>query len=362
MKLRDGVGRVRIGMFCTAPNDARSLSRLLGPFQLMEKQDPRLEIVWPKQARDGQWEVDWDFVQGLDVLYLLDPYKESDVRMVGLANACGVPVWADYIDDLLNVRPSNPVFMSYVDKKAIRQRITKVMRGAAVTTTTTETLRQTLPFSQNIVVLPESCRWPMSQLPRQQVVSWRGFGSHGEDLESVLPQIKEIANMPQFCNWEWVFFGEPLWKIFDGIIPPDKLVFIPPLSPFDLMNRWANVAPWVHIVPLADNAFNKSKTPLAWLEATAVGAAVIGPDFEEWDVAGIIHYKTSSDFGNVLRSVLESYKTGTFHPAVDISRHHIYPMLTTEAVNEIRWEILNRLLEQPQVSANESQKSVEVMG
>lgn len=342
-KLADGVGRVRMGMYCNAPNDARSLSRLLGPFQMMAKQDDRLELVWPEKHGE-QWAVDWDFVNGLDILYLLDPYKDSDVRITALANACGVPVWSDYIDDLFNVRPSNPVWMSYVDQKSIRKNIATVMRGSAVTTTTTETLRQQLPFSQDVVVVPESCRWPMSNLPRQRVVTWRGFGSHNEDLEMVLPQIKELSHLPQFCNWDWVFFGEPLWKVFDGIVPKDRLVFVPPTGPFDLMNRWAGMCPWVHIVPLANNAFNKSKTPLAWLEATAVGAAVLGPDFPEWDARGIIHYQTPEDFGTKLRRTMEEFKEGTFHPALELSRQEVYPLRTTVAVNEVRWEILNKLL------------------
>lgn len=349
MSLNPELKKFRLGVYANAPGDARSLSRLLGPLQLMAREEPRLELVHPKRTPDNAgWDLDWQFMTACDAVIFLDPYTQEDVRRVGLARACGTAVWADYIDDLLNVRPSNPVWLNYANKDATRKHIANVCRGASVVTVTTETLRQQLPNPDSVVVLPESCRWPMSDLPRTQTITWRGFGSHNEDLESVLPQLKEIAHLPQYTNWDWCFIGEPYWKIFDGIIPKDRLVYVPPLTPYDLMNRWGGMAPYLHIVPLADHAFNRSKTPLAWLEATALGAVTLAAGLPEWrECPGLLTYDPDlpETFGTVLRRTLDNYKAGQMHPGAAISRNAIYPMRTTAAVNEIRWEIINRIAE-----------------
>lgn len=347
MKLPPETIRFRLGLHGRGGElaDARSLSRLCGPFQLMARDDPRLELVYPPTTPDGRAQMDWHYLAGLDAVVLLDPYTQDDLRMVSIANACGTPVWSDYVDDLLNVRPSNPVWLNYSDRKTIKEHLTKIMRGSAVTTVTNDTLRQQLPLRDQIVVIPESCRWPMCDLPRRQVITWRGFGSHNEDLELVLPQLKEISHLPQFCNWDWVFLGEPYWKIFDGTIPKDRLVYVPPMTPYDLMNRWGGMAPFLHIAPLADHTFNRGKTPLAWLEATAIGAAVLGPDFPEWQLPGLSRYTSPEDFGVKLRQMMEQFNEGRFHPRVALSRHDIYPARTTRAVNELRWEVLNRIIQ-----------------
>jgi hypothetical protein len=348
MTLDKDVLKFRLGVYANQPGDARSLSRLLGPLQLMAKQDPRLELVLPHRTTDNSgWDLDWQWFSQCDAAIMLDPYTEGDVRRAQLARACGCALWVDYVDDLMHVRPSNAVYMSYANRSAVEANIKAIMRQAAAVTCTTETLRLALPDSDRIRVIPESCRWPACDLPRKRVITWRGFGSHNEDLEIVLPQLKELSRLPSFVNWEWAFIGEPLWKIFDGIIPPDKMVFAPPMSPYDLMNRWGGMAPYVHIVPLADNTFNRSKTPLAWLEASAIGAAVLGPNLPEWTKCpGLTRYCNPEDFGQQLRALVESFDNGKLHPAALESRRMIYPAWTTPIVNRKRWEVLAALAHQ----------------
>ena len=344
-KLPPHITKFRLGLYANAPGDARSLSRLLGPFQLMARQDRRLELVTPNRTTDNAgWDLDWHFFSACDAVIMLDPYLDADLRRIQLARACGCAVWADYVDDLSAVRPSNPVYMSYADVKGVQKNIAEVLRQSSITTTTTETLRQRLPFSDSVLVIPESCRWPASDVKRQRVVTWRGFGSHGEDLESVLPQVREVARHPNLSKFEWAFLGEPLWKVFDDVVPPERMVYAPPTTPYDLMNRWAGIAPYVHIVPLAANQFNYSKTPLAWLEATAIGAAVLAPEFPEWKgLPGLTTYRTPEEFGAKLRGLMESYDEGKLHPNVAESRKAIYPGWTTEFVNELRWGVLGEL-------------------
>lgn len=356
MKLNPEIVKFRLGVWTPQPSDGRSLSRLFGPLNAMRRQDPRLEIVRPEfvPARNG-YDLDWHFFTGLDAVLLLDPYTPADLGFVTLARACGCRVWVDYIDDLFSVPASNPNYNGFADREAVRASATQIIERADVVTATTFTLKCRLPHKERILVLPESCRWDRCPFPRQRVVSWRGSPSHAEDIESVLPQLAEVAALPQLSLWKWVFLGfdGPDWRIARAFPnAKEQLLFVPWLPPYDYMNTWGGFAPYLHLAPLVDSAFNRAKSPLAWLEASAVGAATIGPALPEWNVAeGLLRYSSPAEFGEILKREMFGYvppdavsaPLSNFHPAALESRRAIYPAQTLAAVNEKRWVILNQL-------------------
>lgn len=350
-KLPSHIHNFRLGVWTPEPGDGRSLSRLFGPFNEMRRTDGRLELVRPERTRDQSgWDMDWHYFASLDAMYFLDPFTERDLSMIVLARATGCRVWVDYIDDLLNVPPSNPQFHAFMQRDQVRSVIEEIIGLADVVTTTTFTLKCRLPKRERIAVLPEACRWPQCPLPRQRVVTWRGLGSHREDLESVLPQIAEIAQMPQFSKWQWAFIGEPSFKVYDAI-PRQNLTLVPFQSPYDFMNTWGGLAPYLHIAPIIDTPFNRAKTPLVWLEASAIGAGVIGPSLPEWNpCVGLMQYRTPEEFGEILKRELFTFvekepdqPTSNFHLKAIESRADIYPSKTSAALNELRWHILNKL-------------------
>jgi hypothetical protein len=355
MKLSDGVTKFRLGVWAPgasvpSASDARSLSRVFGPFNEMMREDARLEVVRPPvNLADPNGPPDWDFVSGLDCLYLLDPVTKWDLRLLHLARACGVSVWVDYIDDHQNVPASNPHYAMYADKVKIRANLAEMIAGAQVVTTTTFTLKCRLPGGDKAMVLPEACRWPQCDLPRQRVVTWRGSPTHAEDIESVLPQLAEVANLPQFSLWKWAFFGfdQPDWRIAKAFRnPAEQVLWIPWLPPYDFINEWGNLAPYLHIAPIVDSLFNRCKSPLVWLEATAIGAAVIGPTLPEWNVCnGLVRYSTPENFGEVLRREMQRFEDGKLNEFAVVSRKEVYPAKTSRAVNAMRWAIVNNLAE-----------------
>lgn len=340
----------RLGVWTAHPSDGRSLSRIYGPFNAMRRDEPNLEIVraeWSpvKQAFDA----DWHWLGSLDALYLLDPFLPQDLGMVTLARACGCKVWCDYIDDLFNVPPSNPSYEAYAVPAKTRETVGEIIARADVVTSTTFTLACRLPHRERVLVLPEACRWPACPFPRQKVVTWRGSPTHAEDIESVLPALGMVAQKAEFADWKWVFIGfeKPDWRIA-RVFPnaAEQLLFVPWLPPYDFMNTWGGFAPYLHLSPLIDSAFNRAKTPLNWLEGTAVGAAVIGPALPEWNVCeGLLRYESPAEFGAILERELRTFQPGedNFHPAAKQSRASVYPAQTLAARNEQRWVILNTL-------------------
>lgn len=348
--LSANVKRLRLGLAVINTNDARSLARQLGPFNAMARQDPRLEIVLPSHNPTGPGVFfDWDFFSRCDIVFFLDPISSEGLSHVQLARACGAKVWVDYIDDVFQVRRSNPNWMHFANREQTREIVSEIIAIADITTTTTQTLRERLPNNERVAVVPESCRWPASPAPRRKVITWRGMSSHDEDASSIAEQLAEVARLPQFSKWEYHFFGDVPWRLADAI-PPKQLVIAPVAPPYQFMRIWMQSAPFIHMIPLPDNPFNRAKSCLGWLEASAVGAAVIGPTLPEWrHCDGLIRYDGlgNPSFGTALRRTMEAWDNGKVHPAVIESRADIYPSRTLEAVNELRWIILRKLCGEP---------------
>ena len=385
MKLKTEITKFKLGVHTYDPSDARSLSRLYGPLRAMQKQDSRLEIIPSPLRANEKGEMQslsgaWDWFTECDAVLFLDAFAAQDLNAIIFAKVAGTKVWCDYIDDLLNVRVSNPFGADFIAQRAVvRQNIEKIIELSDIATCTTRAIKTSFAggsksLLERMVILPESCRWPKFELPRRRVISWRGAAAHQEDLESVLPAIKSVANDKAFDGWEWFFMGDPTWKVAD-CVPNEKLIIAPFTHPYQFMQLWAGAAPFLHIVPIVDNAFNRSKTALAWMEATAVGAAVIGPKLPEWeDCNGVAQYDGGNlefpgkqDFETVLREELAKWEPvsapsqngeikGKFHPNVEISRADIYPDKTLEAVNELRWIILNKLAGNGQSAIGDSQR------
>ncbi len=62
--------------------------------------------------------------------------------------------------------------------------------------------------------------------------------------------------------------------------------------------------PAIMIVPLVDNDFNRAKSNIAWLEGCFAGAAVIAPDFPEFQRPGVLNYSSPEQFGDVLGNAM----------------------------------------------------------
>lgn len=393
MTLDSDVKAFRLGVLNPIENSAFCHGRILGPLQAMAREDRRLEIVMPtRPAENNEWDLAallHTWILGCDAIYVQNAFTDVHVQVIGTARAAGVPVWVDYGDDLLNVRPCNPSWAQFSNVEVTRQIIAQVIKLADVTSVCTETLRNSFPLPERIVVIGDCCPWPASELPRRKIVTWRGMSSHEEDIDSVLPELCNVAADPLFADWEWVLFGDPRWNLVEKLVRAagKERVMTSPYWPTALhfMEAWKGIAPYLHIVPLADNEFNRAKTANAWFEATAIGAAVIGPDLPEWRMPGMIHYSTGTivhggtqSFEEVLRremarfaelrsanvssaachvsgggeppranvetaSTIAKLGNGAMHPNVFGARQAIYPAMTLKAVNQNRWAILRKL-------------------
>jgi hypothetical protein len=321
---------------------------------------------------------------------MLHPESDLHVHCASLAMQLGIPIWAEYVDDSFNVHPQNPGFQFHKNKRMLRENIAAITKWARVVTCVSDYNRKAIlagledgrpkmedggtsniqegtagetpdsTLGDKFLVIPEGCLWPAFEGVRNKVISWRGLGSHGHDVQEALPQLVAVAKA--FPDWSWVLGGdqEILAEMAEHLAPicgKERVLLMPYWpTPFEAIQAWGGQCPYLHIVPLADTAFNKSKSHLAWLEATAVGAAVIAPDhLPEWQQPGVIPYRHSNlsvvgsesrpTLAEVLMREMRTYDVtpGTLHPNVIEAREAVYPRLTLGAMNRRRWAILHKL-------------------
>lgn len=245
-----------------------------------------------------------------------------------------VPLWVDY-DDLYTAFPDwCHLQQDDYGVAAAVDNMRQCVALADVVTVSTEALRC---LRRDAVVIPNALNtyiWPCaSNLPRQKVVSWRGSGGHNGDVEPVIPALQSFkAGRP---DWSLHFFGRIHWRAKPlGTAHAYRDIF-------SYMESFKNTAPAVHIVPLADNDFNRAKSNIAWLEASAVGAMTIAPGFEEWKRPGVLNYYSTEGFEAALNMAV-SVSEGERAKAVAASRAYISEHLTLAKVNQQRIEILKR--------------------
>jgi hypothetical protein len=351
-ELPPAVRQFRLACGCPDEADVTSFMRGLGPLQAMVRQDSRLQLIRPPRG-ESNW--GWDWLSGTDALFLQRPASPLSVQIALQARLMGLPVWIDWDDDLPNISRCNPSF-KLVDRDMLLKVSGALIKLADVVTTSTEQLRtvrmtalsapEQVAAKAKIHVLSNALHWRNSDLRRNRNISWRGSAHHAENLAAVLPAISAVASSPKYTGWKWSFMGDTPWQIFEAI-PRDRLETKTPLPIHPYIEAYFSRAPWIHLVPLADNSFNRCKSNLAWIEATAAGAVVLAPDWAEWQKPGIIRYSQPADFATKLEEALDHFGNGEIHPGVSASRDYVASHLTLRHTNSLRWGILRRFCNKP---------------
>ena len=323
---------MKLGLIAPHPQDSTSFYRSFGVLGPIER-DTDISLL-----TGDKWS--WDMLVRCDVLFMQRPWVEAHVQVAATAKQMGIPLVLDYDDNLFALQRSNPAYSVFMNSQA-QQNMMKLAELADVVTVTTPHLANLPPYKGKAIVVPNAmndCYWEHSTVPRKNLISWRGGISHYGDMDGHLSSIGRVAD--SHPDWKWLFIGDPHWGI-EHAIPVSHRSNAPFTSIFNYMEGFAKAAPAIHIVPLANNAFNHSKSNLAWIEATVAGAVVVAPDWMEWHRPGIINYG-DGDFERVLTAAIAE-KPEVRQQRVDLSRDYINKNLRLSGVNEQRIEILRKL-------------------
>lgn len=327
-------------VMCPNPKDATSFYRGMGPLLVMRHQDDKIKL----HLTDNY---SWVNFHAADVFMMQRPYTEDHFSMLEMAHANRVPVWVDFDDDLFSVPQSNPAHKIY-GRPNIMKTIAKLIANADVVTVSTQFLKEKLerfetPLNKDIRVVHNAFNnhriKPKESLggPRNKLIMWRGSHTHHEDLWEVQEQLVQLATKNP--DWTFHFQGDRPWFLAKQM--PKNVIFGDPIDPMEYFQLIHKLKPVAVMVPLKDSEFNRSKSNIAWIEASYAGAVTIAPDWEEWQKPGALNYKTPGDFQRLVQSVINGS-----HDVEDLNRkswEYITEHLCVDHVNLKRIQLIKDL-------------------
>ncbi len=133
---------------------------------------------------------------------------------------------------------------------------------------------------------------------------WRGSHTHDEDMRTHMGAMLDVYK--KYPDWKWYFVGKnPYW--ITNKMDSDRCFYTPFVNnarqyvEFLQSKRAA-----IHIVPLVDNTFNRSKSRVSHIEATLAGSACLTPNWQEWEGGRAYRYRDTETFHSELVRMVES--------------------------------------------------------
>ena len=322
---------IRLAIVLPSPNDVSSLFRGAGPFSILSRLNPDIQLV----MKDAYG---WADLCQCDAVFLQRPAATVHLHIAKLAKSLKLPIWVDYDDAVDLVPVSNPKWTP-ANSKMWRETMNGCLELASVVTVVNQEFAASVAkrTSGNVAVIPNAHNdywFGMDSRPRTKSVLWRGGNSHDEDVMMVLPQLASVAR--DYPDWMFHLVGQPPWET-RRLMPERNTKFHTEWKDYpDYMNDLFEMAPAIQVVPWCDNEFNRCKSNLAWLESTATGAALLAPAWADvFQLPGVTHYE--SDFGGSLRKMIEDV------PSAAASRAHLIEHYTLSKVNQSRLDIIRGL-------------------
>lgn len=216
--------------------------------------------------------------------------READIVVMGMihiqpgfATMCaireqyGKPVVMEIDDNILSCPVYNPAAVSYEPNNEVRQITIKQMREADAMFVSTPYLKEIYSeFNEHIYVLPNSIDFNVWGKAQRRVnrgritIGWVGGASHNDDLIIIEPAIEYLTT--KYPQVEFVF-GHGMHPNFRG---KKGVRWIKEFVRIDKYPKAiARMGFDIGIAPLVDNAFNRGKSNLRWLEYSALGIPTV---------------------------------------------------------------------------------------
>src|SRR6185295_502627 len=221
-------------------------------------------------------------------------FNEDHLKVCQLVKRLNKPLWLDYDDFLFDVPKDNPNYHTYMNEKA-HTCLIGILSLADTVSVSTRTLKalyekeidvgngQTITLAKNVICIPNAYdpKFHGAQVSSNgnKLITWRGSKTHERDLMEFADPI--IQFMKENKDWKIEFLGYNPWQITEQI-DHSQVSHSKSREPFEYMDYLKHLNPSIHIVPLHDSLFNRSKSNIAWIEATCAGAMVIAPDWDGW--------------------------------------------------------------------------------
>lgn len=312
---------------------------------------------WGHLARIYGSEFDIDFIpapshaqiRSADLLFLLRPCTEASLSFAQTARDFGTRVWVDYDDDLFAIRNDNPSF-AYFQNPIVLGWMEKTIGLSDILSISTMALNESLaPKAPNaqIILLPNAYdpvieRWRTvlkRKSPDRTSILWRGTTTHGRDLLCFADPIRQAMKTGQDST-QWLFLGGAPWPL--GKIPENCAAF-PATGLPTYFRTLSALSPDIVIVPLEDCHFNRVKSNIAAIEGAWAGAAILAPDWPEWDLPGVTRYgRPGNNFTEALSQMIAEKKS--LPKLAQMTFDYAKTALSLSLANQRRLEVLRGVL------------------
>lgn len=210
-------------------------------------------------------------------------------KVIQRARELGKPVVLDLDDHLLALPPDHPDRVSTYYASGLAALLYAILDADAITVTTPVLKQAIEPYNPNVYVLPnllDDAIWTFQQpkivVDKESIkILFMGTPTHKPDLEMVVEPLVNLAHR----------YGDQISFIFYGLELPGQLgeletaQYLPvktyDYKPFvsDLQQIEADIA----IAPLADNLFNRCKSPIKFFEYSAMGLPGVYSKLEPYE-------------------------------------------------------------------------------
>lgn len=320
---------IRIGKVIPERHSFTSFYRGEGPLQRLEKDYSGATFVKIDNKIPH-----WSELLNFDILFFYSPSTLRDRDYISYAKSMGAKIWVDYDDNLFALNKDHKLKAVFDNNKLF---IEQILSEADIVTVSTKHLLETyIKFNKNTILLPNAIDLDLwreePQKAKNKSVTWRGGEGHFNDLYEVKDQLIEVANAHP--DWTFNFLG------FNPLFLQSKMEYThyPPTDIITYIDHLQALSSKIHICPLSDNPYSRSRSCNAWLEATYAGSIVIGPAFEEWQKRGLIRYRDKDDFKDNLIMAIAQYEM--VEKGLDISWDYIKNNLSLSRMNKLRCEII----------------------
>ncbi len=340
-----------IKLLAVTPNhlDPTSYYRGMGPLLKLARDTDQLQIQTPERGPDGLPRVNWNSLHAADLVFLQRPYTPEHQQILEFAAAWNKPTWIDYDDLLTGLPPDNPAYAIY-GSPSVQRILKNCLELASLITVSTPALADGLRLvvpdlpPEAVQVIPNAWdheTWPL--LPpraREKLFFWRGSKTHERDL--MVHRDAMIAAAKLRPEHRWHFAGYNPWMITEPLsraLKPGQVTSTE-ADPFHAyLHRMRGMAPAVMAVPLCDHPFNRSKSNIAFLEATYAGALTVAPNLPEWRQPGVITYGAPDGITAALVQAADAPRS-TF----EIARQTVIDHFDLKQHNQARLKLISKLV------------------
>lgn len=197
--------------------------------------------------------------------------------MRGIRECFRKPVVVEVDDNVLSVPNYNQAAACYSPDNDIRKIAVQQIKEADALVVSTPYLKEIYSeFNDNIYVIPNSIdfeTWGKAQMGRNKgkiTIGWMGGGTHEDDLAIIIPAIKHLTEKYKDVEFSFLHGASHEIRQMKNVKVNAKFERI------DKYHKYVAKAGFdIGMAPLVDNAFNRGKSNLRWLEYSALGIPTV---------------------------------------------------------------------------------------